>query len=122
MPEPSVPEQGFLYWLLTAAFIALGVFAIPSIGLYLLPIGVSLLVLGIKGRPGYGFWPPIFGVVLFFASFNLIGFAPPFWLTILVSVVIGIGGAFLLRLALLRLGGTRYQLNTPPPGEESWPR
>jgi len=117
MPEPYVPEQGFLYWLLTAAFIALGVFAIPSIGLYLLPIGLSLLVRGIKGRPRYGFWPPIPGVVLFFASFNLIGFAPAFWPTILVSVVIGVSGALLLRLALLRLGRTTYQLTTPPPGE-----
>lgn len=148
MSEGTVPEERLPFWLLTSAILALGVLSGASIGIFLLPVGLTLLVLGIKGRPRHAFWPPIAGVVCFYAAFWVVGYLigplscktkalnvisatcdspllpdriaghpPPFWPTILASVAIGWGAAYLARRALLPSARRNNQLLTPPSGE-----
>lgn len=127
----EIPEPHFLYWVLTAGVMAVAVFSGASIGLFVLVLGLTLLVRGVRGRPRHGFWPPIIGFVLFFAAFNLIGhlvdlfssgprmtvgqgtapeIIPSLWTSILAAVAVGFVGAYLARIALLRLAPRRNQL------------
>lgn len=124
MAQAETPEPHILYWVLTAGVMALAVFSAASIGLFILVLGLTMLVRGVRGRPRHGFWPPIIGFVLFFAAFNLVGhlvgllssgprmtvgqatapgIIPSLWLSILAAVAVGFVGAYLARIALLRL-------------------
>lgn len=75
-PPPRTPEAGFLYWLVTGAFVVFGFLAIFSIGLPLLVLGLVLAALSdVRHRPAT-FWPPILGIALFFLTYVLV--APGF--------------------------------------------
>jgi hypothetical protein len=74
VPATRIPVATFFYWLITATLVVFGVLGIFSVGLPFLALGFALVVLfGARGLP-YIFWPPIVGVVLFFATYIL--FAP----------------------------------------------
>ena len=134
------------YWVVTAALFVLGFLGAASIGLPFFALALFLVLRGIAGRPRRDFWPPVVGIVLFFAAYWGVGYlfgpvscttihsgsvefapgdteptiidstrticdspflprrtkaeAPPLWPTILSAVGIGIGGAYLTRLAL----------------------
>lgn len=71
-PRPRTPEAGFVYWLVTGAFVVFGFLAIFSIGLPLLVLGLALAALSdVRDRPAT-FWPPIAGLSLFFAAYILV--------------------------------------------------
>ena len=136
------------YWVLTVSLFVIGVLGAASIGPPLLVLGLFLVLRGIAGRPRREFWPPIVGIVLFFAAFWGVGYlfgpiscstifsgsveiapgdaeptiidntrttcdspflpkrikgeAPSLWPAIWSAVAIGLGGAWLTRLALAR--------------------
>jgi len=63
---------GPVYWVITFCLIGFGVLGILSIGVPFLLLGLVLLVLApFRARPML-FWPPIVGVVGFFAGFILV--------------------------------------------------
>jgi hypothetical protein len=75
-PPPRTPEAGFVYWLVTGAFVVFGFLGIFSIGLPLLMLGLALAALSdVRHRPAT-FWPLIAGIALFFATYFLV--APGF--------------------------------------------
>ncbi|HET6770718.1 MAG TPA: hypothetical protein VFH75_03660 [Actinomycetota bacterium] len=151
MDRESPRAMPLAYWVIVAALLVLGFLGAASIGLPFFALALLLVLRGIAGRPRRDFWPPVAGIVLFFAAFWGVGFlfgpvscstvysfraetgpgdtvarttidntrtscdspflpkrikgeAPPLWPTILSAVGIGIGGAYLTRLALMRLG------------------
>jgi len=50
-----------IYWLLTGTLLGMGLAALPSIGLFLLPIGLVLLVLGVLRFWGREAWAALVG-------------------------------------------------------------
>jgi hypothetical protein len=62
------------YWVVTAALLVFGFLGAASIGLLLLVPALFLVLRGIAGRPRRDFWPPIVGIVLFFAAFWGVGY------------------------------------------------
>jgi hypothetical protein len=61
-----------LYWLLAGALMTVGVWGIFSFGLPLLALGFTLAVLSGARKLPHIFWPPIVGVILFFAAYLLV--------------------------------------------------
>jgi hypothetical protein len=148
------------YWGLTIGLFLFGVSGAASIGAPLLVLGFFLVLRGIAGRPRRNFWPPLVGVILFFAAFWGVGYlfgpvscstissgsieiapgdaeptiidntrttcdspflpkviegeAPSLWPVIWSAVAIGLGGAFLTRLALARGCHTKCELTGGP--------
>lgn len=71
-PPPRTPQAGFVYWLITGAFVVFGFLAIFSIGLPLLVLGLALAALSdVRHRPAT-FWPPLAGIALFFVAYILV--------------------------------------------------
>jgi hypothetical protein len=71
-PATRTALSTLLYWLLAGALIAVGVWGIFSFGLPLLALGFTLAVLSGARRLPHIFWPPIVGVLLFFAGYLLV--------------------------------------------------
>lgn len=77
------------YWVVTATLFVTGSLGAASIGLPLFALALFLVLRGIAGRPRRDFWPPIVGVILFFAAFWGVGylFGPLSCSTVFSSVV-----------------------------------
>jgi hypothetical protein len=81
-----LPEANFLYWLLTSAFIVFGFLAMFTVGLPLLILGLALAALSdVRDRPA-AFWPPLAGIVVFFATYILV--APLTCIQTVIPVVV----------------------------------
>jgi hypothetical protein len=64
--------MAFFYWLVTATLLILGILGWFSFGLPLFALGFTLAVLAGARRLPHIFWPPIVGVILFFATYILL--------------------------------------------------
>jgi hypothetical protein len=62
------------YWVVTAALFVLGFLGAASNGLPFFALALFLVLRGIAGRPRRDFWPPVVGIVLFFAAFWGVGY------------------------------------------------
>jgi hypothetical protein len=71
-PATRIPVATFLYWLVTGVLMVLGILSWFSVGLPLLALGFTLAVLSGARRLPHIFWPPIVGVILFFATYILV--------------------------------------------------
>jgi hypothetical protein len=74
VPESETARPPFFYWVLAAGLILMGALGATGIGLVLLPIGLGMLFLGLRGNGRYRFWPPIIGLLAYVASFILLGY------------------------------------------------
>jgi len=82
----------FWYWLATAGILVFGFLGAASIGFPLFALALFLVLRGIAGRPRRQFWPPIVGIVLFFAAFWGVGYLfGPLSCSTVFSVVTEIG-------------------------------
>jgi hypothetical protein len=71
-PATRTALTTLLYWLLAGALMTIGVRGIFSFGLPFLALGFTLAVLSGARRLPQIFWPPIVGVILFFAAYVLL--------------------------------------------------
>ena len=60
------------YWVIVAALFILGFLGAASIGLPFFALALFLVLRGTVGRPRHDFWPPVVGIVLFFAAYILV--------------------------------------------------
>lgn len=64
--------EGRAYWVVAGTLILFGAVAIFSVGLPFLTVGIALVVLAPRrGQPRL-FWPPLVGLISFFAGYILI--------------------------------------------------